>query len=147
MTKSEVIVTYTDGSFKGSTSCGGYAAYVVNTGDVIYGGARNTTNNRMELMAVLAVLDNASTGSQICIHSDSAYVVNAISKGWIYDWIKNNWRSKDRTPIKNVDLWTRIYDHLSRIQVTMIWVKGHAGNPYNEMVDEIASYQALNQFI
>lgn len=132
---------YTDGSYRRSSDTGGYAAYVVDTGDLIHGSAVYTTNNRMEIMAVLAILDALPSGCQVTIYSDSAYVVNSISKGWIYKWASNNWNLK-KGQVKNVDLWMRILQHLSRLTVNMIWVRSHDGNPYNELCDEIAGYES-----
>ena len=139
-TKKELII-YTDGSSRGNPGPGGYGAILIwgNTRKEISAGYRKTTNNRMELMAVIASLETLKKDNlSISIYSDSSYVVNAIEKGWLNNWIKTNFKGGK----KNRDLWT-IYFHLSKKNnIKLNWVKGHADNPYNNRCDELATTAA-----
>lgn len=101
------------------------------------GGEPATTNNRMELMAAISALEALTRPSAITITTDSAYVKNGVT-GWIHGWKRNGWRTADRKPVKNVDLWQRLEAAAAAHQVTWEWIKGHAGHPENERADELA---------
>tara|TARA_R110002096_G_scaffold376724_6_gene570483 strand:+ start:15902 stop:16375 length:474 start_codon:yes stop_codon:yes gene_type:complete len=133
------VTVYTDGSALGNPGPGGYGAVL------IYGkhrkelssGFQHTTNNRMEIMAAIAALRAMNEPCAPTIHSDSQYVVNAMSKGWVEGWKKRGWKRKDG-PLKNADLWQELHDLAKVHEVTWQWVKGHAGNPLNERCDQLA---------
>jgi ribonuclease HI len=101
------------------------------------GGAKETTNNRMELMAAISALEALSRRSAITIVTDSVYVKDGVTK-WIFGWKKNGWKTTTKKPVKNEDLWKQLDTAQSRHQVTWEWVKGHAGHPENELADELA---------
>lgn len=139
-----MITIYTDGSSRGNPGPGGYGV-VLMYGDrrkELSAGYRLTTNNRMELMAVIAGLEALKTNTlPIVVYSDSKYVVDAIEKGWLNKWIKTNF-SGDK---KNPDLWKRYYTLSRQFNIRFIWVKGHADNPYNNLCDELATSAADGQ--
>ena len=132
---------YTDGSYQDSIKAGGYASIIFNEkGDKIkelYQGFKDTTNNRMEALAVLATLEYFKEPVEITIVSDSMYVVNTISQGWVKKWYDTQDYSK-----KNLDIWFKILDYLSYHKVTMEWTKGHANNIINNEVDELCVFAA-----
>lgn len=101
------------------------------------GGEANTTNNRMELLAAINALEALGRASDITIVTDSAYVKNGVT-GWIHGWKRNGWKTANKKPVKNVELWQRLDEAQARHQVTWEWVKGHAGHPENERADELA---------
>ena len=101
------------------------------------GGEALTTNNRMELMAAISALEVLARPSTITITTDSAYVKNGVTQ-WIHGWKRNGWKTADRKPVKNVELWQRLDDAQRRHSVTWAWIKGHAGHPENERADELA---------
>ncbi len=101
------------------------------------GGAENTTNNKMELMAAIMALETLERPSTITVVTDSTYVKNGVT-GWIFGWKKNGWKTAAKKPVKNVELWQRLDAAQARHQVTWEWVKGHAGHPENERADELA---------
>ena len=101
------------------------------------GGEAETTNNRMELLAAISALETLERSSAITIVTDSAYVKNGVT-GWIFGWKKNGWKTSNKKPVKNVDLWQRLDEAQTRHDVTWEWVKGHAGHPENEKADELA---------
>ena len=131
-----MIILYTDGAAKGNPGPGGYGA-VLKFGKhrkELSEGFRLTTNNRMELLAVIKGLEAIKSNEhKISVYSDSKYVVDAINKGWLSSWVKKNFKGK-----KNVDLWQRLLPLLKKHQVSFIWVKGHAGNVENERCDVLA---------
>jgi ribonuclease HI len=135
------LVVYTDGSSRGNPGPGGYAA-ILKWGDTekeLSGGFRLTTNNRMELMAVIAALESLKrTGLNILVYSDSQYVVKAIEQGWLKNWIATNFKGGK----KNKDLWLRYYDLASKHNIKFNWVRGHADNPYNNRCDKLATTAA-----
>ena len=137
----KVITMYTDGSSRGNPGPGGYGVILMmgQHQKELSQGYKLTTNNRMELMAVLAGLEAMKKqGQQIKIYSDSQYVVNAVEKGWLNTWIATNFKGGK----KNKDLWLR-YHHLAKTQfIKFVWVKGHADNPYNNRCDELATSAA-----
>lgn len=102
------------------------------------GGERETTNNRMELLAVIKALSALKEECDVTLYSDSAYVVNAVSQGWLYDWQKGGWKTSDNKPVKNRELWEDLIKLLSRHKVNFVKVKGHADNVYNNRCDQIA---------
>lgn len=101
------------------------------------GGEAATTNNRMELMAAISALEVLTRASEITITTDSAYVKNGVTQ-WIHGWKKNGWRTADRKPVKNIELWQRLDEAQRRHKVRWEWIKGHAGHPENERADELA---------
>jgi ribonuclease HI len=136
---SEVLI-YADGACKGNPGTGGWGAVLKfgNREREIFGGARETTNNRMELMAVIRALEALTRPCTAAIHVDSAYVKNGITE-WIHGWKRNGWRTADRKPVKNVDLWMELDRLAARHRLTWHWVKGHAGHPENERADRLAN--------
>lgn len=132
---------YTDGACRGNPGHGGWGAVLV-YGSIekeLSGGEPNTTNNRMELSAVIAALSALKEPCEVTLTTDSQYVVNAIEKGWLDNWRKNNWRKSDRGEVLNVDLWRELLVLLDTHTVSFVWVKGHNGHPYNERCDKLAT--------
>ena len=130
---------FTDGACSGNPGPGGWGA-ILRYGEIekeLSGGEAETTNNRMELMAAISALETLTRPSAITVTTDSAYVKDGISK-WIHGWKRNGWKTADRKPVKNVDLWQRLDAAQSRHQVNWEWIKGHAGHPENERADELA---------
>jgi ribonuclease HI len=137
---------YTDGACSGNPGPGGWGAILI-WGDhrkELMGGEPQTTNNRMELMAAISALEALKTGVTADLYTDSAYVRNGIMS-WIHGWKRNGWRTADKKPVKNVELWQRLEQALARHKVTWHWVKGHAGHPENERADELAR-QGMSEF-
>ena len=135
----KAVMIYTDGACSGNPGPGGWGAILM-WGDYrkeIMGGEALTTNNRMELMAAISALEALKTGVRADLYTDSAYVRNGIMT-WIHGWKRNGWRTADKKPVKNVELWQRLELALQRHDVTWHWVKGHAGHPENERADELA---------
>ncbi len=135
------ITIYTDGSSRGNPGRGGYGVILMygKHAKELSGGFKNTTNNRMELMAVIEGLKALKTTNiPVVIYSDSQYVVNSITKGWLQNWIKTDFKGGK----KNKDLWLQYYALAAKFQVKMVWVKGHADNPYNNRCDELATRAA-----
>jgi len=138
---------YTDGSCLGNPGPGGYGAVM------IYGeykgqnaenykefaeGYKRTTNNRMELLAVIVGLDALSRACKVDLWTDSKYVQQAITKGWLKNWQKNGWKTAAKKPVKNQDLWRQLMPLIEKHDVTFNWVKGHSGHKFNERVDDLA---------
>lgn len=139
------IVVYTDGGAIGNPGPGGYGV-VFEDGRELSGGFNLTTNNRMELMAVIEALKAlAGESAPIVVHSDSRYVINGATKGWARSWQRRGWKKSDGSPALNPDLWERLLNLLSGLDVRFKWVKGHAGNPMNEACDRIANTTARQQ--
>lgn len=132
---------YTDGACRNNPGRGGWGAILVYAGreKELSGGEPMTTNNRMELSAVIAALSALKENCEVTLTTDSQYVVNAIEKGWLESWRKNGWRKSDKSPVQNVDLWEKLIGLLDRHKVTFIWVRGHNGHPYNERCDVLAT--------
>ncbi len=131
---------YTDGACKHNPGPGGWGAVIV-YGKIekeLSGGEAMTTNNRMELMAVISALEALKEPCDVTLTSDSKYVIDAIEKKWVYGWRKNGWVKSDKKPALNPDLWQRLLSLLEVHKVSFIWVKGHAGHPYNERCDALA---------
>lgn len=138
------LFAYTDGACSGNPGPGGWGVVLqaLNNGEIIKerhlkGGETNTTNNRMELKAAIAALEALGRTSNITIITDSNYVKNGITD-WVHGWKHNGWRTSNKKPVKNVELWQRLNAAQQRHSVTWKWVKGHAGNPENERADELA---------
>lgn len=135
------IIIYTDGSSRGNPGPGGYGTILMsgNHKKELSGGYRKTTNNRMELMAVIAGLEALKKQHQhITIYSDSQYIVKALNEGWLNKWMATNF-AKGK---KNKDLWVRFYNLYQQHKIKFVWVKGHADNPYNNRCDELATTAA-----
>ncbi|NCO20544.1 MAG: ribonuclease HI [Rhodobacterales bacterium] len=138
------LFAYTDGACSGNPGPGGWGALLIARDGAaivkqreLHGGERDTTNNRMELLAAISALESLSRPSEITIITDSAYVKNGVTS-WIHGWKRNGWRTSQKKPVKNEDLWRRIDEAQKRHKVTWEWVKGHAGHPENERADELA---------
>ncbi len=134
------IVIYTDGACKGNPGPGGWGAWLRSGAHEkeLWGGEPLTTNNRMELTAVIQALTALKQASRVAIHTDSEYVKNGITT-WIHGWKARGWTTADRKPVKNVDLWQQLDALARRHQVSWHWVKGHAGDPGNERADQLAN--------
>lgn len=132
---------YTDGACRGNPGRGGWGAILVYNGieKELSGGEAQTTNNRMELSAVIAALSVLKEPCEVKLTTDSQYVVNAIEKGWLSSWMKNNWKKSDKSAVLNVDLWQKLVQLLDKHSVTFVWVKGHNGHPFNERCDSLAT--------
>ena len=138
------LFAYTDGACSGNPGPGGWGALLrAMDGNAIVkerclkGGEANTTNNRMELLAAINVLETLAKPSALTIITDSQYVKNGVT-GWIHGWKRNGWKTSAKKPVKNVELWQRLDTAQARHDVTWEWVKGHAGHPENERADELA---------
>ena len=131
---------FTDGACSGNPGPGGYGAVLryKGTEKEISGGDSNTTNNRMELMAVIEALKLLKEPCEVQLYSDSQYVCNAFNKGWVEKWKAKNWMRTKSEPVKNPDLWKELYALCEIHKVTFNWVKGHAGHPENERCDRLA---------
>ncbi len=140
---------YTDGACSGNPGPGGWGAVLRYNGreKELSGGEAETTNNRMELTAAVEGLSALREPCRVTLYSDSKYLVDAIQKGWVQNWQKNGWHKADKKPALNVDLWQQLLSLLERHEVTFVWVKGHAGHPYNERCDRLAVsfYQKLQR--
>ncbi|MBO4700249.1 MAG: ribonuclease HI [Alphaproteobacteria bacterium] len=130
---------WTDGSCLGNPGPGGWAFVATDGKNIAHrsGGEANTTNNRMELMAVIRAITAAHRHSEIEIHTDSQYVKNGMQT-WIKNWRKNNWRTADKKPVKNQDLWQKLDELAGAIKIHWVWVRGHNGEEFNEMCDTLA---------
>lgn len=138
------LFAYTDGACSGNPGPGGWGVLLVaREGEIVVkerelnGGAADTTNNRMELLAAISALEALARRSTITVVTDSAYVKNGVT-GWIHGWKRNGWRTADKKPVKNVDLWQRLDEAQASHDVKWAWIKGHAGHPENERADELA---------
>jgi len=131
---------YADGACKGNPGPGGWGALLTANGKSkeLYGGEAATTNNRMELMAVISALETLKRPCKVTLHTDSQYVQKGISE-WIHAWKRRGWKTADRKPVKNEDLWRRLEAATHTHRIDWRWVKGHAGNPGNERADELAN--------
>jgi ribonuclease HI len=139
VTEGPHVIVHTDGACSGNPGPGGWGA-ILSYGEhekELKGGEPHTTNNRMELMAAISALEALKRPSTVEMHTDSQYVQQGISQ-WITKWKRNGWKTADKKPVKNVDLWQRLDDALKRHQVRWHWVKGHAGHSMNERADQLA---------
>jgi len=140
----DTIYIYSDGACKGNPGAGGWGALLVSGGHrkEISGGEANTTNNRMEMTAVIRALESLKRPSTVEVHTDSQYVQKGISE-WMPGWKRRNWRTADGKPVKNQDLWLQL-DALSQLhRIEWKWVRGHAGHPENERADALANLGVL----
>ncbi len=131
---------FTDGACSGNPGPGGWGAVLRYNGHEkeLSGGEKNTTNNRMELTAVIKALEQLKEPCLVTLTTDSKYVADGIGKGWAQSWQNNGWRKADKKPALNPDLWERLLELLKIHDVTINWVKGHAGHPENERCDQLA---------
>lgn len=131
---------YTDGACSGNPGAGGYGVVMLYKGarKELNQGYRVTTNNRMEMLAVIKALEALKEPCEVTLYSDSKYVVDSITKGWVYGWKKRGWVKSDKKKALNVDLWERLLPLLEKHSVEFVWVKGHADNVENERCDELA---------
>lgn len=131
---------YTDGACSGNPGSGGYGVVMIYKGarKELSQGYKTTTNNRMEALAVIKALEALKEPCEVTLYSDSKYVVDSITKGWVYNWKKKNWIKSDKKKALNVDLWERLLPLLEKHNVEFVWVKGHADNVENERCDELA---------
>ena len=136
---------YTDGACSGNPGMGGWGAILVYNGKEkeICGSEAQTTNNRMELTAVIEALKALKEPCGVTLTTDSKYVCDAINQEWVYNWKRNGWRKPDKKPALNVDLWEELLSLLEKHSVTFVWVKGHNGNAYNERCDKLAVNEYL----
>lgn len=133
------VLIYSDGACSGNPGPGGWGAVLISGKHrkEISGGEVLTTNNRMELLAAISALDALKKRSDVELYTDSAYVKNGIT-GWVHGWKKNGWRTADKKPVKNAELWQRLDALRNKHNVAWHWLKGHAGHPENERADELA---------
>jgi len=136
---SDTVEVWTDGACSGNPGPGGWGAILTFNGveKELSGGEAQTTNNRMELMAAIAALEALKRPVTVALHTDSQYLRQGIT-GWIHGWKKNGWKTADRKPVKNAELWQRLEAALGRHKIDWKWVKGHAGDEMNERADELA---------
>ncbi len=142
----EKVIIYTDGACSGNPGPGGWGAILMYQGNKkeISGGKSNTTNNVMELTAVIEALKLLKYPCEVELYSDSAYVVNAFIQKWIDNWMKNNWKTSNKEPVKNQELWKELYDLTQIHKVKFIKVKGHSDNEFNNRCDELARNEIKN---
>jgi ribonuclease HI len=141
MTEASQVEIYTDGACSGNPGPGGWGALLScggKTKEICGGEPSGTTNNRMELMAAIQALELLTRPAVVRLHTDSAYLRNGITS-WLPNWKRNGWRTADKKPVKNDDLWQRLDAAASKHQVQWLWVKGHAGDPGNERADALAN--------
>ncbi len=136
----QLIEVFTDGACKGNPGPGGWGALMRWNGHEkeLFGGEPMTTNNRMELRAVIEALTALKRRSRVRLHTDSQYVHNGISK-WIHDWKRRGWKTADRKPVKNVDLWEQLDKLVQAHEIEWVWVRGHSGHGGNEHADRLAN--------
>ncbi len=136
----EKVTIYTDGACSGNPGPGGWGAILMYNGNKkeLSGGNKDTTNNIMEITAVLEALKALKFPCEVDLYSDSAYVVNCFNQGWIYNWLKKGWKTAGGEPVKNKELWEELYSLTQTHKVTFHKVKGHADNEFNNRCDELA---------
>jgi ribonuclease HI len=140
MDKKSKVEIYSDGACSGNPGPGGWGSVLLYNGHrrELSGGERQTTNNRMELMAVIQALETLKRPCEVIVHTDSTYVMKGMTE-WLAQWKKRDWRTADRKPVKNQDLWQRLDELAARHRIEWQWVKGHAGHPGNERADALAN--------
>ena len=140
------VTIYTDGACSGNPGPGGWGAILMCDGaqKEISGANPSTTNNIMEITAVLEALRLLKYECEVTIYSDSAYVVNAFKQGWLENWVKNNWRTASKDPVKNQELWEELYDLTQKHKVEFVKVKGHSDNEFNNRCDYLATSAIKN---
>lgn len=139
---------YTDGSCLGNPGAGGYAAVIIDKNGNLqefFGGEPETTNNRMELMAAIVALKKVSPEDYVELFTDSSYLKNAFTQGWLANWKRNGWKTANKTPVLNMDLWKKLDALILNRSIKFNWVKGHAGNTFNERCDTLARAEAERQ--
>lgn len=143
------VIVHTDGASRGNPGPGGYGAVLLYTTPSgkehkleLSCGYERTTNNRMELLGVISALEALKRPCDVEIHSDSQYVCNAFNQHWVEGWIRRGWKTSQKKPVKNVDLWKRLLEAKKPHNVSFYWVKGHAGHKLNERCDELATTAA-----
>ncbi len=131
---------FTDGACSGNPGAGGYGIILRYNGveKELSGGAKETTNNRMELTAVIEALSALKEPCEVTLTTDSKYVVDSVSKGWLFNWQKKNWIKSDKKPVPNRDLWENLLSLLKIHKINFVWVRGHAGHSENERCDKLA---------
>lgn len=136
----KIVDIYTDGACSGNPGVGGYCSILIykDVEKVVSGSEIDTTNNRMELLAVIKGLECLKERCTVNLYSDSQYVVDAFNKGWIQNWQNNNWKTSDKKEVKNLDLWQKLLELVNFHQINFIKVKGHSDNEYNNRCDKIA---------
>ena len=137
--KSEIVEIFTDGACSGNPGPGGWGAILRFNGTEkeLSGGEAQTTNNRMELMAAIAALEALKRDVKVRLYTDSQYLRDGITR-WIHDWKVRGWKTADKKPVKNIDLWQRLETALAGHKIEWHWVRGHSGHPENERADELA---------
>ncbi len=140
------VIAYTDGACKGNPGVGGWGAFLSYNGveKELYGAEKETTNNRMEILGTINALKILKRKCDVVIYTDSKYVKNGILE-WMPNWIKNNWKTAAKKPVKNKDLWVELNEMVAFHNVEWKWVKGHSGNVGNEKADELAN-KAIEEF-
>ncbi len=145
------VTIYSDGACSGNPGPGGWGTILCYQGreKELFGSDPQTTNNRMELLAAIMGLEQLKEPCAVTLVSDSRYLCESINQKWVFGWEQNGWRKADKKPALNVDLWERMLVQLRRHTVTVQWIKGHAGHPYNERCDRLAvnAYLALKETI
>ena len=138
------VIIYTDGSARGNPGPGGYGAVLLSGTHKkeLKAGFKKTTNNRMELLAAIVAIESLNQACKVTVFTDSKYVSNAMTEGWIHGWRQKGWSRGPNKPLKNKDLWQRLYDAIVIHKMEWKWVKGHAGNPNNERCDYLATFAA-----
>ena len=138
--KLSTVILYTDGACSGNPGPGGWGALLIWNGKEkeLSGGERDTTNNRMEMKAVIEGLKKLNRRCRVKVHSDSAYIINAFTRGWIDNWLKRGWKKSNKKPVENIDLWKELIKQAEKHEVEWIKVKGHSDNELNNRVDRIA---------
>ena len=139
MSEKKTISIFTDGACSGNPGPGGWGA-LLRYNDVekeMSGGEKDTTNNRMEMLAAIVALESLSQPCDVNLYTDSTYLKDGITR-WIFGWKKNGWRTSAKKPVKNVDLWQRLDETIKPHDINWHWVKGHSGHPENERVDDLA---------
>ena len=136
----KIVDIYTDGACSGNPGAGGYCSILIYKGieKIVSGYEPNTTNNRMELLAIIKGLQCLKEKCKVNLYSDSQYAIDAFNKGWIEAWQNNNWRTADKKEVKNIDLWQELLLLSNKHEITYIKVKGHTDNEYNNRCDKIA---------
>ncbi|MEE4293204.1 MAG: ribonuclease HI [Xanthomonadales bacterium] len=139
MSKGEAVVIYTDGACSGNPGPGGWGSVMLYRGHrrELSGGEKQTTNNRMEMMAVIAALETLKRSCKVCVHTDSTYVMKGMTE-WLESWKARGWKTAAKKPVLNEDLWRRLDEAAARHELEWRWVKGHSGVPENERADELA---------
>ena len=138
--KLSTVILYTDGACSGNPGPGGWGALLIWNGKEkeLSGGERDTTNNRMEMKAVIEGLKKLNRRCQVKVHSDSAYIINAFTRGWIKNWLKRGWKKSNKKPVENIDLWKELIKQSEKHEVEWIKVKGHSDDELNNRVDRLA---------